>query len=414
MTVYNPSWKLTVNGVNYTNLTIANLSHSAGRKDIYNQPSSSYISCTIISLNGSSYSFNVNDGITLQIKDTTGAYVTLFGGNITDLTVQVGNTGSVGTEIQYQITALGTMAKLQKAVTNGILSQALDGAQIVQLLQDLLLNSWNEVAATTQWNGYTATTTWAYAENVGYGEIDAGLYTLENRASKSDTYYNIAAQIANSAFGYLYEDKNGFICYADANHRQNYLATYGYVNLNANDAIGKGLKATTRTGDIRNQIYLNYGNNYGSQKTATDTVSIALYGYRAESINSLIHSGTDAQEVADRYINQRSSPSAQFESITFPITSPELSDATRNALLGVFIGMPIYINNLPIQIRGGEFEGYVEGWSWSVSYNQLYLTLNLSPIGYSQTNMRWNTTPATEAWNTLSAILTWTNATIVA
>lgn len=414
MTVYNPSWKLTVNGVDYTNLTIANLSHSAGRKDIYNQPSSSYISCTIISLNGSSYSFNVNDGITLQVKDTTGAYVTLFGGNITDLTVQVGNTGSVGTEIQYQITALGTMAKLQKAVTDGVLAQDLDGAQIAALLQSLLLNSWNEVSATAQWNTYTATTTWANAENVGYGEIDAGLYTLENRAAKSDTYYNIAALIANSAFGYLYEDKNGFICYADANHRQNYLATYGYVNLNANDAIGKGLKATTRTGDIRNQIYLNYGNNYGSQKTATDTASIALYGYRAESINSLIHDATSAQEVADRYINQRSSPSAQFESITFPITSPELSDATRNALLGVFIGMPVYITNLPIQIRGGEFEGYVEGWSWQVSYNQLYLTLNLSPIGYSQTNMRWNTTPATEAWNTLSAILTWTNATIVA
>jgi len=28
--------------------------------------------------------------------------------------------------------------------------------------------------------------------------------------------------------------------------------------------------------------------------------------------------------------------------------------------------------------------------------------------------MRWNTTPATEAWNTLSTTLTWEYATIVA
>jgi len=415
MSEFTPDWKLTVNGVDYTNLTIANLSHNAGRKDIYTQPFPSYLSCSIVALNNQTFNFDINDGIALQIKDSTNAYVSLFGGNITDLSVEVGATGAAGTEIRYNIIALGALSKLQKTITDGVLSQDEDGNQILDLLDDLLLGSWNEVPASETWQGYDPTTTWANAENVGLGEIDTpGLYTMENRSAQSDTIYNIAALIANSAFGVLYEDNQGRIGYADADHRQNYLITNGYVELDASHAIGKGLKTTTKSGDIRNDIYINYGNNFGSQETASDATSIATYGYKAETINSVLHSAVDAQAVADRYIAQRAFPQPIFDTITFPITNSEIDDADRDALLGVFIGMPINLLNLPDQISGGEFEGYVEGWSWSVSFNQLYLTLTLSPTSYSQVAMRWNSTPITEAWNTLSTTLTWEYATIVA
>jgi hypothetical protein len=91
-----------------------------------------------------------------------------------------------------------------------------------------------------------------------------------------------------------------------------------------------------------------------------------------------------------------------------------MDDQTRDALINVFMGEAISITNLPIQINEGSFQGYVEGWSWSTSFNELFLTLNLSPTQFSQVAMRWNTVPVTEAWNTLSAILEWQNATIVA
>ena len=78
------------------------------------------------------------------------------------------------------------------------------------------------------------------------------------------------------------------------------------------------------------------------------------------------------------------------------------------------MGQPINLQDLPTAIAGGEFEGYVEGWKWSTRFNELFLTINLSPVSFSQVAMRWNTVPVGEAWNTLSAILTWENATIVA
>jgi hypothetical protein len=415
MTVFTPNWKLTVNGTDYTNVTIANVSHNAGRKDIYSQPVASYMQITIVALNDQTYSFDVNDGIALQVKDSTNTYVSLFGGNITDLTVEVGNSGALGTEIRYTLIAVGALAKLQKTITDGVLSQDEDGNQILDLLDNLLLNSWNELPAGETWAGYDPTETWTNAADIGLGEIDTpGLYTMENRASDADTIYNIATLIANSAFGVIYEDNQGNINYDDADHRQNYLLTNGYINLDANHSLWNGLKTTTRSGDIRNDIYINYGNNFGSQKTASDATSIATYGYKSETINSVLHSAVDAQAVADRYIAQRAYPAPKFDTITFPLTSTEINDANRDALLKVFMGMPVNLTNLPMQISEGEFEGYVEGWSWAVSYNQLYITLNLSPVSFSQVAMRWNTTPITEAWNTLSPTLTWEYATIVA
>jgi hypothetical protein len=301
---------------------------------------------------------------------------------------------------------------LPKIITTGILSQDQDGDQIYALLNPFLLGNWNDVPAAETWATYLATETWNNAANIGLGEIDRpGQYTMENRTSSEDTVYNIASLIANSAFGYLYEDNVGNIGYADAAHRQAYAAANGFIEISANTAIGSGLATKTQIGDVRNSIAINYGNNFGSQKTASDTTSIGTYGYKAETINSVIHNATDAQNVADRYISLRAYPKPNFDSITFPITNPELDDTDRDALLGIFIGQPIMITDLPIQIAtGGLFEGYVEGWNWSTSFNQLFLTINLSPIEFSAVFQDWAEVNASEAWNTLSGTITWQTA----
>ena len=415
MTVFTPDWKLTIAGTEYTDIAISDIQHQAGRDDLYTQPSPSYMQITLVALSGQTLPFAINDSFSLQVKNSSGTYVNLFGGDITDLTVEVGAFGNIAKVANYTILAMGSLVKLAKEIYNGTISQDEDGNQIYDLLSSVLLGTWNDVPAASTWAGYSATETWATALNLGLGEIDTpGLYTMENRAASPDTIYNIASLIANSAFGYLYEDNEGNIGYADADHRQNYLLTNGYVDLDANHALGSGLSTITRSGDIRNDVYINYGNNFGSQETATSATSIATYGYKSESIQSVLHSAVDAQAVADRYIAQRAFPLAVFQSITFPLTNPEIDNSDRDNLLGVFMGQPLNIQNLPAQISGGEFEGYVEGWRWSTRFNELFLTLNLSPVAFSQVAMRWNTTPIGEAWNTLSNTLTWEYATIVA
>jgi hypothetical protein len=415
MTVFNPKWKLTVSGVEYTKIAISDITHKSGRDDIYSQPLPSYLQVTLISTDGLTLPFDINDPLTLQIQNSSSTYVTIFGGNITDVTVEVGATGSTASVLAYTLIAMGSLVKLAKTIDEGILSQDEDGNQVYTILSSVLYGTWNDVTATQTWATYSSSQPWTDVLNLGLGEIDRpGLYTMEKRSSEVDTIYNIATGIANSAFGYLYEDNQGNIGYADADHRQTYLSTYGYTDLSAKEAIGRGLKTTVRSGDIRNDIYINYGNNYGSQKTATSLNSITLYGYKGETINSKIHHAADAQEIADRYISLRAYPQPIFDNITFPITSPEIDDSDRDALLGIFMGQPLNIKDLPAQIAGGQFEGYVEGWSWSTSFNQLFLTINISPTSFSQVSYRWNSVNIAEAWNTLSPTLTWEYATIVA
>jgi hypothetical protein len=78
------------------------------------------------------------------------------------------------------------------------------------------------------------------------------------------------------------------------------------------------------------------------------------------------------------------------------------------------MGMPLNITNLPSNMTDGEFQGFVEGWTWTAGLNRLDLTMNLSPIAFSLQAFRWNSVPAVESWNTINPLLEWYNATIVA
>lgn len=407
MTVFNPEWRVTIGSSIYTNVTLSGVTMTSGRTDIYSQPVAGYCSLVIVNLDESQFTFNINDGLTLQVKNSAGTYVPIFGGSITDIGIEVASAGDAGIVTTAALTALGALSRLPKALTEGVLSKELDGVQIETILTDLLVNTWNEVPAALTWSTYPATTEWLDAENTGLGEIDSGIYELQARTSDVTDMYSLVSELANSGFGYLYEDAQGRINYAGADHRQNYLAANGYTTLSANQALSAGIRTITQSGDVRNDIALKYraGTEY-----ATDAQSILTYGKLSQSITTTLHNEIDAESQAQRYLDLRKFPRAKFESITFPITSPELSDSTRDALLGVFMGQPIKLTDLPLNISGGQFEGYVEGWTWNVSYNSITLTINVSPIEFSTVAVYWSQVSASESWNTLSNTLTWENA----
>ena len=407
MTVFNPEWRVTIGSNIYTNVTLSGVTMTSGRTDIYSQPVAGYCSLVIVNLDESQFTFAINDGLTLQLKNSAGTYVPIFGGSITDIGIEVATAGDAGIVTTAALTALGALSRLPKALTEGVLSKELDGVQIETILTDLLVNTWSEVPAALTWSTYPATETWANAQNTGLGEIDSGIYELQARTADVSDMYSLVSELANSGFGYLYEDAQGRINYAGADHRQNYLAANGYTTLSANQALAAGIRTTTQAGDVRNDIALKYraGTEY-----ATDADSILTYGKLSQSITTTLHNEIDAESQAQRYLDLRKFPRAKFESITFPITSPEINDATRDALLGIFMGQPIKLTDLPLNISGGQFEGYVEGWTWNVSYNSITLTINVSPIEFSTVAVYWSQVSASETWNTLSNTLTWENA----
>jgi hypothetical protein len=408
MTIFNPEWRVTIGSTIYTNVTLSGLSITSGRTDIYSQPVAGYCSLTVINLDNSVFDFQVNQGMTLQLKDSTGTYRTMFGGNLTDITIEVVSAGVAGMATAASLTALGALSRLPKALTEGVLAKDLDGVQIESILTDLLVNNWIEVPAALTWATYPATETWATAQNTGLGEIDSGIYELQARTADVTDVYSLASALAVSGFGYLYESSDGLINYAGATHRQDYLANNGYTTISANQGLSAGIRTVTQSGDVRNVIALKW--RAGTEEVS-DLTSIAQFGKLGQSITTTLHDHADATSQANRYLALRGYPRAKFESITFPITSPELSNEQRDALLGIFMGMPISLTDLPLNISGGQFQGFVEGFTWSVSLNSILLTINMSPIEFSLVAINWEQVNASETWNSISNTLTWEEAT---
>ena len=414
MTQWAPVWRVKIDGTDITNSVLANLSITSGRTNIYAQAQAGYCSVTLIIFGQAALPYEINDTISIEVQDTSAAYVPIFGGSVVDIAVSVSQVGSSAYTQEVTITALGALARLQKALTDGVLTQDFDGDQIETILREVLLAQWQQVPAALQWNTYDPTTQWQDAENTGLGEIDTpGNYELAQRSSNRTVIYDLVAALATSGLGYLYEDASGLISYADSTHRTTYLAANGYTDLTANHALGRGITIKTRAGDVRNDITIKYDTNSSSEVSDTNSASIAEYGDLAQIITTTIKHQADAEDQAAFYLELRAYPQPIFDSITYALTNPELDNGDRNALINVFMGQPIALNNLPTNMSSGTFQGFVEGWTFRASFNQLDITLLMSPLAYSLQAMRWNDVPINEAWNTVSPTLEWQYATIV-
>lgn len=411
MTLWTPTWSIEIDGVEYKNVALANLNLGSGRNDIYTQAIAGYLNLTLINLDDSNITAGINSAVTVYIDDSNGDPVAIFGGSITDLIVGVQSGGSIGVTQTIQITALGALSRLPKVLTEGVLVKALDGVQIEEILSQALFARWDAVPAALAWNAVDPTLTWNQAFNTGLGEIDAGNYELAARAADTIDIYSLVSSLATSGLGYLYENSSGQISYADSTHRTQYLAANGYVNLSANDAFANGLQTAVRAGDVRNSVTVTYRNN--AQVSDSSPESIALYGTLAQNIQTSLHNESDAIDQAAFYLTLRAFPQANFNQISFPLGSPELDDADRDSLLNVFMGMPVNISDLPLNM-GSSFQGFVEGWQFQAGINSLTVSLYVTPVAYSLQAFRWTDVPVTEYWNTIEPTLEWLNATVVA
>jgi hypothetical protein len=417
MTQWNPVWLVEIDGVSYTNAILANLTITSGRRNIYEQAAAGYVNIELLDVDQSIIPVSINSTIGVSIRDTSGTFVPIFGGNVVDIGIEIKDIGNVLFTQTYSITALGALSRLPKFIFTDALPRDFDGDQIFDVLQEILLSQWQSVPGALTWATYDPTTTWANAGNTGLGEIDRpGNYDLAARGGGSAPIdaYTLVAALATSGLGYIYEDAQGRISYADSTHRSIYLATTGYVDLDANYARGRNLQIQTRVGDVRNSITIKYGANSSNDVSASDPVSIATYGNLAQIISTTLHDAADANAQAAFYLSLRANPEPIFTQITFDLTNPEIPNVQRDRLINIFMGEAIALTNLPLNMNSGAYQGFVEGWTFQASYNQLSITLLLSPLAYSLQAMAWNDVPITEKWNTVSPTLTWEYATIVA
>lgn len=409
MTLWEPDYRIKANGTDVTSISLVGFTITAGRSDVNSLTNPGVCQLNLINLDNTVLPFTIKTAITVEVRDSTGSYVTLFAGRISDLSTEVTTAGSTAVVTNFRILAVGPLALLPRGIYDGSLAEDLDGAQIIQLLTPISTDTWNQVPPAETWNSVVATQSWNEADTL-VGEIDTGVYTMRSQTLDNAIISNVAASITQGAGGYLYEDEFGQICYADQAHRSGRLIANGYTELDANQALASGISAVARQGDIVNKFVVNHGNNFSSTHTAESTDSQSRYGLYGATFDSYVKATVDVENYAERIINLRAYPQSRFQSITFPVHSTEIDDTDRDALLGINMGLPVKIANLPLNILNGEFTGFIESWSWRSTVNGLFLTFSASPTSFSVYTQQWRQVASGEAWNSISTTLEWADA----
>jgi hypothetical protein len=404
-----PEWRVTVGDDVYT--TVTSVSFASGRLDIDRQATAGYCRVEIINTDNSPFTINVTEPITLELKNGSGTYVTVFGGEVSDFNIGVRSPEEAGYITTGTILGIGSLARLTKTIFNTALAEGLDGAQISAILGAALNLSWAEVTPTVTWDTYPATQTWLDAESY-IGEIDSGFYTMislaANASAKSQT---LADQIATSALGQLYEEKDGDVSYADADHRSNFLAANGFTNIDGAYATPTSIQSTTQTARIRNSLIYRYATGYASTYTTSDTDSIAAYGLFERSFDSNIKNLADITQIGTRELLLRKNPRSSLGAITFRLDNPDIPTAMLDSLIGVFFGQPMQITNLPANLLDGQFDGFVENVALRATPSFTEMTLYISATDFSLSTTQWETVlPASLMWTGVNGTLTWTNA----
>jgi hypothetical protein len=405
-----PEWRVTVGDDVYT--TVTSVSFASGRLDIDRQATAGYCQVEIINTDNSPFTINVTEPITLELKNSSGTYVTVFGGEVSDFNIGVRSPEETGYITTGKILGIGALAKLTKAVYNTALAEGLDGAQIAAILGSALNLNWNEVTPTVTWATYPADVTWENAESY-IGEVDSGFYTMISQsASATAKSQSLVDQIANSALGQMYEEKDGDVSYADADHRSNDLAANGYTYLDGAYATPSSITSTTQTSRIRNSLIYRYSTGYGSTYSTSDTDSIASYGLFERSFDSNIKNLADITDIANRELNLRRVPKASLGAITFRLDNPDMPSSMLDSLIGVYFGQPMLISNLPTNVLGGTFDGFVENVALRATPSFTEITLYISATEFSLSTTQWDTViPSSLAWTGVNGTLIWNNAT---
>lgn len=377
---WKPELTVSIKGVDRKSITLTDVLIFFGRSTVWEQSRSAYARISIINNINYDYRWDMDQVVTLKVKNTAGTDVTIFTGRITSVDNTLAGSGTIGTSAVQTITAVGPFSKMsRKIIGKSNWAKEMDTARMTRIFDDAGVTT--DVVDTP------------------------AIYEFALRPANPIDAYTAAASFAQQAFGYIYETADYKVGFANETRRTNDVKTNGYTVIPNNHILWNNVSSQKSLADILNSITLTYDSG---TKTATDSESISDYGQVDGSISTTLHNASDAQTQADRYVTLRAQPRTSLSSFTIPINSPNVSDAMKDFYINMSMGEPINITALPIPLKNTDYRGFVEGYSFSINQYEMILNLVTSDYTYSFTPGRWQDVSAALTWNGVGATVQWT------
>ena len=405
MTIYTPEYKVTIAGVEQTSSILTEGIITFGRNDFFEPTQPSYCNIELLDLDGTGPDISLLDTVIIEVKDSSGSWVKLFTGEVSNVYNSIAAAGPNAQPNVIQIQAVGPLATLVKRSAGAVAyPQELDGERIERILQETLFTAWEDLSSTFTWNDL-GTETWATYGVQGLTTIDAGRYEVLARDAELAVASDLTDLTSNSGLGYLYETTAGEIGYADAERRTDNYAT-NIISIDA-DLLNAELQTRLQTADISNSVVVRYGDPV-AEHVAQNDASIDSYGLLELIRDTILAESADAQEQATNFVNYRGTPRASMEAISLNLANGNMSDSVRDDLLAVSMDSLIALTNLPVGLfPSGTFEGFTEGWTWTLGRKNLELTMSVSNSVYSTLDTQWEDYNPTTQWQNLANDYTW-------
>jgi hypothetical protein len=400
VTEYDPYPTVTFAGTTtYADKTIASISIRMGRDDVTTQPQPGFASIRLWTDASEPLDVALSQSVSIAIDKGTTGTEEIFYGTISDIDISLDAYGSDGSIAVYSITAVGPLAQLNRRLVGAAgFAKENDGTRILNILSEAFLTEWDDVAPTLTWAGLPVGTTWDSYDAVGQALVDSlvgnidtpGQYELMAYNDGDADAYTLAVEAANSGRGVLWENGTGSLHYDDYLARS--LATP--LELTADDILAQGLRTAAQWGEIVNDAIVSYR---AGEAEARDEQSIILYGQLTGTRSTQLHNLADAEAQAADFIESRAYPRMYPETITVPLHSPTVSDATRDALAAVYNGLRVSTTELPA-VFGTTFDGFVEGYTWNLTRYTAELALTCSAYSETYSSIIWYQIPPTTTW----------------
>jgi hypothetical protein len=405
MTVYTPTYRVTIAGVVQTSTTLQDGTITYGRNDFFEATQPSYCNIELLNLDGTSPVVELLDTVLIEVTDSTGAYIKLFTGEVSGVYNRFEGAGLGGKPNTLQIQAIGALGLLVKRYAGAVAyPEELDGARIQRILEETLFVAWEDLSNTQTWNDFT-TETWANYGVQGIDTIDAGRYEMLARSAQIQQAYELTDITQQSGLGYLYDTADFEIGYADAERRTDNYAT-NLIELDAN-LVNADIQTRLQTADIVNSVVIQYDDPVLEVVAQNDT-SINNYGLLEEIRSTILAQTVDATEQATNFVNYRGTPKTSLEAVSVNLAHSDMTNTVRDDLLAVTMDSLLYLDNIPVGlIPEGYFEGFVEGWTWTLGRKNLELTMSVSNSIYSTLDVQWEDYNALIQWQNLDNTTRW-------
>jgi hypothetical protein len=405
--------KILINGVEYKAETINGVTLTAGRTTVDEQPRAGFASITLVTPDNTYPDIEIDYRVVVQVDNSAGTPVTLWTGWVSDVETTLGAFGATGFLNQQRITAVGSLSKLNRRLAGGSgYAKEFDGDRVYDIIYETAGETWASYDPAETWADVNPLLTWQTADLL-IGDIDRpGDFELTAYAAAENSGLALAQQAAASGLGILYESPDGKISYDDYTSRTDDVSLNGFTDIDSDAILTSGLSSVSRLSDLANEVEIVYKNN--QTEIDSNAASIALYGLYSAKINTTLENALDAEQRVDYYLDTRGFPRRQLNQITLALHLDQVANLMRDAMLPMRISKPIRITALPDSIYPGAFAGFVEGYTWTLNRNELFLTLNVSEYGFSQLEMNWLQVPPALTWAGVDAALEWQEARVVA